>query len=49
MKNIFALITALIITSSGYSQPQVYLEKGNTKFKLQDYRGAIEDYNKAKK
>ncbi|HEY4788200.1 MAG TPA: tetratricopeptide repeat protein, partial [Bacteroidales bacterium] len=48
MKKLFCLITALIVTIMGRSQTaEEYNDKGDAKFILQDYAGAIECYNKA--
>ena len=40
----------VIVSLTCYSQNKTaekYLEQGNAKYNLQDYRGAIQDYNKA--
>jgi tetratricopeptide (TPR) repeat protein len=48
MKRIFYLLVASLIVFPGYSQKaEEYFDKGNAKFNLQDFIGAISEYNKA--
>jgi hypothetical protein len=48
MKKIITLLTALFLVSNVYGQTEnEYVYQGNAKGRLQDYRGAIADYNKA--
>ena len=48
MKKLLYSITALIITLSGYSQTaQDYLDQGNARANLQDFKGAIDNYTKS--
>jgi tetratricopeptide (TPR) repeat protein len=48
MKKLIILIITLLIYSLGYGQTTAkdYLVRGRSKSNLQDYRGAIADYNK---
>ena len=42
------IIFCLFITTLAYAKTaEDYLESGNTKYNQQDYKGAIQDYNKA--
>ena len=42
------IIFCLFITTLAYAKTaEYYLESGNTKYNQQDYKGAIQDYNKA--
>jgi tetratricopeptide (TPR) repeat protein len=48
MKSIFCFIMASLFVFPAYAQTvDEYFSKGNDKFKLQDYNGAISDYDKA--
>ena len=49
MKNIFLAIV-LLVSISFFTNAQTSIEynnSGSSKYKLEDYRGAIQDYNKA--
>jgi len=49
MKNIILLLLTFTISYCSYSQSDAtdYIIKGNAKLKLKDYKGAMQDYNKA--
>ena len=48
MKTIIVLIIGILCTNNAISQSALtYFSRGNSKYKLNDYRGAILDYNKA--
>ena len=45
-----SIITFILVTTFCYSQnkdAKYYFEQGDAKYDLEDYRGAISDYNKA--
>nr|MDA3911387.1 tetratricopeptide repeat protein [Bacteroidales bacterium] len=49
MKKILLIIPALLLIMqiSCTQTAEEYVDRGNTKYELKDYRGAIADYNKA--
>jgi tetratricopeptide (TPR) repeat protein len=50
MKTQILIIVAILISIAGLSQEDnafSYLYRGNSKFNLEDYRGAIQDFTKA--
>ena len=48
MKQLIILLISLCVYTEGYSQTaEEYINRGNAKCELGDYRGAIADYNKA--
>ena len=47
MKNFLFLFSVLLVTVSFGQTAEEYKNQGNAKYDLQDYRGAILDYNKA--
>jgi tetratricopeptide (TPR) repeat protein len=47
MKQLFIIFLVFIISVSYSQTAEDYIDKGNSKANLQDYRGAIEDYSKA--
>ena len=47
MKNLLFLLSVLLVSVSFGQTAEEYKNQGNAKYDLQDYRGAILDYNKA--